>query len=265
METQLEMKSALSALLSGNKVNQTYSTRNYSMFKRLEGNRHTNPVHVKRLEESIHENGMLEVDIIVNEKGEVIDGQNRLEAAINCQALVYYKVCVGYGLREAQVFNKNVKKWLKVDHLESYCERGFPEYIKFKQFRLDFPNFNFLVCERILTLCSSQKQEVVSGNKTLSQYFETGNLIIQDLEKSYEVATQIMGLKDHFMGYNNGTFVSAMLSIFQNKDFNYKELVKKLQTNGGPRLTFCRNMELYKLGIENIYNFHRSQKVNLRY
>lgn len=247
------------------KVNETFSTYDYSLFKRLEGNRALNMVHVKRLEESIAKNGMLEIDIIVNEKFQVIDGQNRLEAAKAAKAVVYYKVCPGYHLKEAQILNENVKAWRKVDYLDSYCERGYGEYLKFKKFMEDFPQFNFSTCERILQQITSTRTITIIGEKSRSKYFETGSLHIPDIKESYILAGRIMDIKPYFEGYNNTTFASTMLAIFKNKEYDHDEFIKKLQTRGNAKLEFCQNMEQYKLLIEEIYNHRRSVKVNLRY
>ncbi|MCE5226975.1 MAG: hypothetical protein LLG05_14110 [Porphyromonadaceae bacterium] len=248
------------------KVNETFSTDDYNLFKRLEGNRVLNMVHVKRLEESIAKNGMLQIDIIVNENFQVIDGQNRLQAARNAKSIVYYKVCRGYGLKEAQILNENVKTWRKIDYLDSYCELGYGEYVKFKKFMNDFPYFNFSSCEKILQQISSYRQDTVGGERTTSKYFETGNLYIPNLKESYVIAGKMLDIKPYFEGYNNTTFVSAMLSIFRNKEYDHGEFIRKLQTRGSARLEFCQNMEQYKLLIEEIYNFRRQgSKINLRY
>lgn len=252
-------------LKSQDRVNETFVTTDYSIFKRLNGNRTLNLVHVKRLEDSIQKNGMLQVDVIINEFGEVIDGQNRLEAAKNTESSVFFKVCEGYGLREAQILNENVKAWRKIDYLDSYCELGYEPYLKFKKFMSDFPELNFLSLESIFLLRSSTRYDKVGGVGVTSKYFETGKLSIVDLEKSYRFASQIMDIKPYFEGFNNSVFVRAMLAIFRNDNYEHDEFIKKLQNRTAPSLDLCHNIEQYKLLIEEIYNYKRSGKVNLRY
>lgn len=247
------------------RVNETFSTNNLGQFKRLLGNRVLNMVHVKRLEESIKKNGMLEIDIIVNEKMEVIDGQNRLKAAENVGSHVFYKVCKGYGLEQAQTLNENVKKWRKVDYLESYCELGYSPYLKFREFMRTYPDLQFNACESILTLRTSSKQTTILGKSAVSKYFETGLLEIPDIKKSYKIADMVMSIKPHFDGFSTSTFVRAMLQIFQNKEYDHQEFIKKLENKLAPSLDLCANMEQYKLLVEEIYNYRRSLKVNLRY
>lgn len=252
--------------LSRVSVNQTYQTTNYSLFKKLRGNRPISMIHVKRLEESIKKYGMLEVDLIVNEHFDVIDGQNRLQAAKNAGVPVYYKVVGGYGLREAKILNENMAKWKKSEHLESYCELGYPEYIKFREFMTEYKDhFSFLSCEKLLTMRFGWRNETINGKTVSSKYFEHGYLSIPDIALSHKYAQQIIEIKPFYKGYNRTGFVQTMISLFKNKDFSHDEFLRKLGSVGAPKLEDCGKIEQYKFLIEDIYNFRRSDKVNLRY
>lgn len=247
-------------------VNTTYETRDYDLFKKLKGNRPLSMVHVRRLEESIKKYGMLEVDVIVNENFEVIDGQNRLAAAKRAKSVIHYKIVKGYGLNEAKILNENLKKWNRSEHLESYCELGYPEYIKFKKFMDDFRgHFAFLPCELLLTLRAGVKNEVVANKSVSSKYFEQGYFKAVDLNKSYKYAQQIIEIKPFYKGYNRSVFVRAMISLFKNKNFSHDEFLRKLKSVGAPKLEDCSRVEQYKLLIEDIYNFRRGDKISLRY
>ncbi len=248
------------------KVNETFRTNNYSIFKRLQGNRPLNMIHVKRLEESIKKNGMLEVDIIVNRDWEVIDGQNRLEAAKNIRVPVYFKIKPDYGLREAQILNENVKVWRKVDYLDSYCELGLPEYIEFKRFMEAYKkDFNFSSCEALIRLKQTTMYEAVGNKQVTAKYFESGKLVIMDIVKSRQYANAIKEIKPYFEGYNNSVFVRTMIFMLNHENYNHYEFKAKLQLRGAPSLEYCKTMAQYKLLIEDIFNYKRSDKVNLRY
>ena len=252
--------------LSRISVNQTYQTTDYDLFQKLKGNRPLSMVHVKRLEESIKKYGMLEVDLIVNEHFEVIDGQNRLQAARNTKQPVNYKIVKGYGLREAKILNENMAKWKKSEHLESYCELGYTEYIKFREFMTDYKDhFSFLSCEKLLTLRTGKQNEKINGRIVGSRYFEHGYLTIPNLAKSHKYAQQIIQVKPFYKGYNRTGFVQTMISLFQNKNFSHDEFIRKLGAVGAPKLEDCGKVEQYKFLIEDIYNFRRTDKVNLRY
>jgi hypothetical protein len=247
-------------------VNQTYQTTDYDLFKKLNGNRPLSMVHVKRLEGSIRKYGMLQVDLIVNEHYEVIDGQNRLQAAKNAKSPVNYKIVRGYGLREAKILNENMSKWKKSEHLDSYCALGYTEYIKFREFMTEYKDhFSFLSCEKLLTVRTGAKQEYINGKRVKSKFFEHGYLTIPDLAKSHKYAQQIIQIKPFYKGYNRSIFVQTMISLFQNKNFSHDEFIRKLGAVGAPKLEDCGKVEQYKFIIEDIYNFRRADKVNLRY
>jgi len=102
-------------------VNEVKETNDYSMFRTLEGNRHLNKLHVKRLKESFQKAYLLS-PIIVNEKFEIIDGQHRFEAAKQLGVPINFLIAPKYGLKEAQMLNENMKNWKKEDYLNAYCD-----------------------------------------------------------------------------------------------------------------------------------------------
>ena len=57
-----------------------YITKDYSIFKKLTGNRSTELERITKICDSIREVGYITSPILVNENMEVIDGQGRLEA-----------------------------------------------------------------------------------------------------------------------------------------------------------------------------------------
>ncbi|HYG38507.1 MAG TPA: ParB N-terminal domain-containing protein [Cytophagales bacterium] len=243
-----------------------YKTSNYGMFRPLTGNRSVNFLHVKRLVQSFQNKHLISV-LIVNEKYEVIDGQHRLDASKVTGVPIYFIVVPGYSLKEVQIYNTNQKEWKKIDFLKMYCDMGLDPYQKFKEFMNDFPDFGIMVTERILTqLRSNGRTGKVGDQKASLRDFEEGNLHVPDLEKSYDIALKLMDFKPYYPGYNRGTFVSCMLGIFEHKNYNHKEMIKKVELN--PKaLVDCTNVEAYKLLIENIYNYRRNKenKVSLRY
>ena len=69
--------------LLGKKVNEVYSTKDYNKFKFRGDNRIVKDSHVKGLVENMKLRGWEPGSyVVINEKGEVIDGQHRVKAAI---------------------------------------------------------------------------------------------------------------------------------------------------------------------------------------
>lgn len=109
-----------------------YRTKNYDIFKKLEGNRDL--IKDDRIIKSIQNIGYIENPIIVNEKLEVIDGQNRLEALKKLGLPVEYHIVDGIGIKEARQLNIGQKNWTPYDYTKSNAESGVESYIKLLKF-----------------------------------------------------------------------------------------------------------------------------------
>jgi len=254
-------------------VNQVNETNDYSMFKTLEGNRHVNKLHVKRLKESFQKSYLLS-PIIVNEKFEIIDGQHRFEAAKQIGVPVNFLVAPNYGLKEVQMLNENMKNWKKEDYLNAYCDLKYPEYLRFRNFMRRFSDFGIAVCETLLTNKStggnynSKSKELKSPSNPTGNYairfFQEGELVIPDYDLAVENAEKIMMIKPYYEGFNRNTFVRAMIGIFKIDYFNHAKLLERLNANP-TALQHCANVTQYKLLVEDIYNFRSRDKVSLRF
>jgi hypothetical protein len=254
-------------------VNQVNSSKDYSKFKTLQGNRNVNKLHVKRLKESFREAYLLS-PIVVNENYEIIDGQHRFQAAMEMNLPINFIVCNNYSLKEVQMLNTNMTNWKKIDYLNAYCDLNFPEYLKFRNFMRRFPEFGMASCETILTdsLAGGHKtssSSVLKGdiNKSGSyaiRYFQEGDLEIPNYEKSIENAEKIMMIKPYYDGFNRNTFVRAMIGIFRLEYYSHSKLIERLAANP-TALQHCANVTQYKLLIEDIYNFRSRTKVSLRF
>jgi hypothetical protein len=252
-------------------VNHVYETNDYSMFKTLEGNRNLNKLHVARLKKSFSEHYLFS-PVLVNSKIEVIDGAHRIEAAKELNLPVRYIILNGYGLKEVQIFNTNMKNWKREDYLNGYCDLAYPEYLKFRNFMRRFPEFGMASSEALLLLQAGTNPirgdfeglRTPSGRRYGVKYFEEGDLKIPDYEKSVEMASKILMIKPYYEGFNRRVFVAAMLGILKIDVFSISELISKLKSNP-TGLQHCNDVSQYKLLIEDIYNYRRREKVNLRY
>ena len=204
-------------------VNQVYQTTDYSEFRTLDGNRSLNELHVRRLRESF-EIDYLFSPIIVNEKHEIIDGQHRCEAAKKLGLPINFIIMPNYGLREVQMLNENMKNWKKEDYLNSYCDLGYPEYIKFRSFLNDFPDLGIVGAEALLSnrmsahsvgTDKSLKSDKNKKGKYMIRDFQTGKFKVHNYNLAVESAEKIMMIKPYYDGFNRGTFIRSMAGIFK--------------------------------------------------
>jgi hypothetical protein len=252
-------------------ISHVFSTNDYGLFSYIKGNRAVIPVHVKRLKESFSKKYLLS-PIIVNRNFQIIDGQNRFEAAKQIGKPINFIICNDYGLEEVQLLNTNTKNWKRIDYLNAFCDIGNEQYIKFKQFMDDFPDFGFGACEVLLTNFLGKRTKTNSDMKSTTnkdgsysvRYFEEGDLFIPNYKKSVENANKLLMLKPYYEGYNRFIFVTAMLGVFKIDYYDHNKFISKLHNNP-TALQHCPNITQYKLMIEDIYNFRSKEKVSLRF
>ena len=253
-------------------TNVVYTTKNLEIFKSISGNRVPNLQHVKRLTSSIKQYGMKCNPILVNEKMEVIDGQHRLMAAKEAGSEINYIIINGYSLNEVHTLNLNQKNWTKKDFMDGYAEMGIESYSKLKAFAIKNDDFNFNDC---ISLCSNvsssggftlaqQNRPSIKGQSKQLEVFESGSWKGKDFLLAQDWANKIRSIKPYYLGYNRSNFVGTLIILLQNKNFDFNEFVQKIRLQP-TALVDCANRDQYKTLIENIYNYHRREKINLRF
>lgn len=233
-----------------------YTTRNYYKFKYLEGNRNVNPIHYERIKKSISENSLFSI-IVVNENFEIIDGQHRFEVCKELGLPINYVVCKGYGLKEVQMLNQNTKTWSGTDFLEAYCKIGNQDYIQFRDFMKRY-DLGQNACLAIFAGIESS----VDANKI--KEFNNGKFKIYNYLKAVDIADKIISVSRFYTGAKRRTFIFALLSVLKNPEFNFNQFIHKLSYQSS-ELVDCVSKKDYISIIEKIYNYHSSNKINLRY
>lgn len=255
---------------SSQTVSDVLKTNDLFIFKSINGNRTVNPMHVKRLSDSIKQHGMLCNPIIVNQNYEVIDGQHRLEAARQADSSVYYIVVDGYDLNEVQTLNLNQKNWTKKDYMDGYAKMGIESYVKLKKFYQKNRDFAFTSCIKLCSNISSDtatiSQKYRSNGKTYNkaEVFEEGTWKGKDFDLAQKWADNIRLLKEYYEDYNNSRLVICFIGLFRNEDFDFNEFMQKLRLQPNA-LVKCASADQYKALVEDIYNYRRRDKISLKY
>lgn len=251
------------------KVNMT---EDLNIFTFLKGNRPPNPQHIKRLAASIKRYGMLINPILVNERYEIIDGQHRYLAAKETNAPIYYIIVSGYALEQVHTLNMNQKNWTAKEFLHGYANMGLKDYIILRDF---WHKHSWMTLSNAIALCSNT---LTSHNYTQSliirengrvdnrkKDFKAGTWKAGNMQLAETNALKIKTIEPFFPdGYNDSGFISTMLTLFKNENFNHDNFIQKLKLQR-TALTKCATREQYKLLIEDIYNYKSRNKVNLRY
>lgn len=253
-------------------VNKVYKTNKLEIFKPIVGNRPTNPMHIRRLSSSIKQNGLLQNPIIVNEKMQVIDGQHRLSAAKLADSSIYYIIAKGYNLKDVQTLNLNQKNWNKKDFMDGYAAMGIESYVKLKDFVNYNKVFNITDCIALCSNGAASKSSSLSNKYrpslkkpiNLKEVFEEGTWKGKDFKLAQENADKLKMIKTYYDGYRRSTFIGTMLQLLKNDNFNFIQFLDKLKFQKN-KLQDSTSVSQYKLLIEDIYNYKRREKVNLRY
>ncbi|MBP9886121.1 MAG: ParB-like nuclease domain-containing protein [Leptospiraceae bacterium] len=119
-----------------------HETKDYGIFKYIPQNRKTMSEHVLKLAHSIKTKNLIkDFPILVNDKMEILDGQNRLQALQQLDYPVYYRIANDMVIDDISLVNTVSKKWSLDDYLHQYISKGFSEYLKFKDF-MDWANIS---------------------------------------------------------------------------------------------------------------------------
>jgi hypothetical protein len=237
---------------------QVHTTKDYSLFKTLNGNRDINYLHLSRLKESIKKNHLTTI-IMVNKNFEIIDGQHRFLISQELNLPINYIISKDYGLKEIQILNANMKNWQTIDYVNGYCDLGYKDYIIYR----DFVNkYGFASQVAILLLTGEEIKG--SGTENISTKFKEGKFKIKDLDNANKMAEKILMIEPYYKGYLRRSFIYALVGMFKNKNFEFTEFLAKLKQQP-TTMQDCTSRTQYKVLIEEIYNYRRRDKVNLRF
>jgi hypothetical protein len=209
---------------------QIQKTMDYSIFNKMEGNRHLDRFHLKKLTAAIKEDNQLEVHpIIVNKDFCVIDGQHRLEAA---KALGYEIFFIqSDNVTDLHVIHGNVnQKSFEVDNYIDYfaIKEKNPVYIQLKEMLKS----TGLKPKALLTLILG------TISPSILDFLKTGKFQFPRGDTQHK----ILDLYFDFMAYVKDKRIKP-ISIFTNHKFT-RALRWLYNTNGFDSVTFFKKLDL---------------------
>tara|TARA_R110001583_G_C5584045_1_gene403143 strand:+ start:386 stop:1225 length:840 start_codon:yes stop_codon:yes gene_type:complete len=260
MKTQLEWpkvwpKNNQTTIKKTMETPEIKKTTNYDVFKIHTANRKINKNHVDNIKKSMKKNFLL-TPIIVNEKYEVIDGQHRLQACKDLGLPVFYYVKNNYSIKEMQRLNAFNKNWTSNNYLDTGVALNDQDYIDYKRFK---NKYDFSHDINITLLCDNTTHKD-------HEKFREGTFKVKNYELACKYADKIYLILPYYEGFKRRRFVSAILFLIKHKKevFSINEFISKLK-NRPNSLQHCINTKQYLELIEEIYNYRRKLKVNLRF
>lgn len=214
-----------------------FTTTDYDIFNFLTGNRTINANNVKKLKESINENGYKKSQpIIVNQDFEIIDGQHRFVACEELKLPIYFTIEREDedSIKLTQDLNKNQKNWGLIDYIKSYVDRGYQDYINFLRFVEDR---NLSVTTAIVlawgTRNANIRNKIMQGKIEFTIYEE--NRVDEIINRLKEIKEKIPNnldiekkLRNAILGEN---FAAVMVKIMRQDNYDHNRMLKQISTN----------------------------------
>ena len=227
-----------------------YVTKDYSIFKRLVGNRDIPESRISKIVESIQTIGWVHNPIIVNEKMEVIDGQGRLTALQRLKMPVEYIIAEGAGNKECIYMNMNMVNWKLPDFIKSYAEQGNENYQRLLTLMENYANGNLdIISTAVYRVSKSKHRDIKQG-------------ILQLTEDQYKAAIpRLEYIRPLLENLDDKKLPGSMVTLMQTLIYYYdypevdkerlKYSVEKYIYNSTP---WVLNTDCEK-EVENVYNY----------
>ena len=160
----------------------------YSMFKFLDQNRETMDRHIADLAASIKESGQIHA-IVVNDKFEIIDGQNRFKACKLLGIPVMYIQNKTASIKDVILMNNTQVGWKMRDYLRCFSNKkhdNYAEYVDVNDFMEEY-KLNFSITLYLLSDARSDEYGRVA--------FKKGTFKVKNMAKAKKMANVLVKIK----------------------------------------------------------------------
>lgn len=233
------------------------STKSYELFRFIDANRDVNEGHVNNLKKSIEEFGYYDHEpIVVNEKFEIIDGQNRFTACEELGLPIIYVMVEGLSIADARNMNIKRRNWSLEDYAKSYARSGDKSYQRFLELADEYE------------LGYSQVVSCVTNGthpRNFFTKFRAGEFTLD--EEGVEIAKKNLDQLSSIMevtGKMSKAMASAFIAAFNRVGYDHARMVKKLVLYGTMLQNFSGVKENLRQ-LEDLYNLRQTDETKLRF
>ena len=196
-------------------------TSDYTLFKRVRGNRRVYPLQVAKLLLRIKARGQ-KVPVIVNEKMEIIDGQHRVEVCTQLQIPVMYLVVHGAKLEDIKDINNCSKLWGFDDYQRCYSRpehQHHRTYMTIKSFKEKYS----LPSAITLFLLSGNAHDLGLGD------FRDGIFKIDDRTKAERFGNVLKKIRKYHKAARSVRFAKALINDKRiHPNMNLDRIIKQI-------------------------------------
>ena len=228
-------------------------TMDYSMFRRMEGNREVTAKRARNIRNSIEQVGLIPSPIIVNEHMEVIDGQGRLEAIRQLGLPVFYIIVPGLTLADCVAMNVNTTPWTLLDYISSYAETGNDSYRRLLNLinSYDLP-MSTVVCAATGVMATSNASVIKNGTLNIDGDFYWA---IDGMLSYIERFSKLM--KEAGIS-NRGPVLSCLCFCYQCDDVDNERMYDQFMRYCHKLTSATKTLEILDT-LSDIYNFGRKK------
>ena len=227
---------------------QIAQTNDYSMFKRLMGNRKVDNNRLAKIRKSIEEVGYIPVPLVVNENMEVIDGQARLIVFEEYSLPVNYMIVPGLGFDDCIAMNISGTNWHQIDYIEAFAQNGNSNYVRILELIKRNPDVTLtnIMCAST-GLMTSSSASVKTGTIEVSegQYFKACELL--------DYVTKVLPLING-IGKSKNYFANALMFAYQCESVDPEKMVHQI-ANYSHKLGSFGDTESCLDALSEVYNF----------
>jgi len=235
------------------KFTDIYRTKDYSRFKHITGNRRMRNSRLTLLLGDIKEQNLLEYyPMLVNQKGEVLDGQTRLACAEHMEVWIYFMIVPNEltPLVIARAQRRNTA-WLLEDYLNIYIDYKYKNYEVITNF---VNRYRISIGTSIALMCAETKPRFVADE------FRNGAFEATSLDFAYRVGEHADQFAcAGFKAAKTANFVKAIRFMCGRDDYLTDRMVTKI-TNHPDKLSKCTSTDAYITMLIHLYNYNSRNK-----
>lgn len=231
-------------------IPQIQTTKNYSQFKLMKGNRDVDYNHVKRLKREFEAapHLMPARPVIVNEHGYIIEGQHSRQAAQELDRPMYFIVIPGATVTDTRHLNVTQKRWTLLDFARSYADSGRQDYKVFLETYRQFPNIAPSIIRTYLA--GGQRHQ-------LDLDFRRGEFQTENEADATGHIKMLNAVIEKTGAKINSPMATSLLRMFKDtKIFDYTVFMSKLEKEGAREMFRpAASVRACMRSIEDVYNF----------
>ena len=239
-----------------------YTTRDYSIFKRLTGNRDIPESRISKIVDSIQKIGWVHNPIVVNEKMEVIDGQGRLTALQRLKMAVEYIIAPGAGTKECVYMNMNMVNWKLPDFIKSYAEQGNENFQRLLALINKYANGNLdIISTAVYRVSKSKHKDIKEGTLQLTE--EQYKAAIPRLEF---IKPLLEKLDEKKLPGSIVTLMQTLIYYFDYEEVDIDRLAYSVEKYIYNSVPWVLNTDCER-EVENVYNYNMKleDKISIAY